>query len=107
MSPGNWSDTMKISTISKPLKPPVTDDVELWNRDVVMRFFGGNEKPIHLSTLYRGIANGIYPKPVNISSNSIRWVASECRAAIQRMIAARDEPKKPTRRGRKRRKPTT
>jgi predicted DNA-binding transcriptional regulator AlpA len=80
--------------------------VELLDRQAVLEFFGGT-KPLHPSTLYRGVASGIYPKPINTSGNTVRWLADECRAALQRMIAARDEPKQPTGRGRKRRQITT
>jgi hypothetical protein len=79
--------------------------IELWERNTVLRFFGG-DKPLHISTLYRGMTTGIYPRPVNTSGNTARWLADECRAALQRMIAARDEPKLTKRRGRKRRRIT-
>ncbi|MGY4261424.1 putative DNA-binding transcriptional regulator AlpA [Bradyrhizobium sp. USDA 4516] len=68
------------------------DDLELWDRQTVQKFFGGTKKPIHLSTLYRGIASGLYPPPVNVGGNVARWVGQECRAARQRMLAARTRP---------------
>jgi predicted DNA-binding transcriptional regulator AlpA len=55
------------------------------------QFFGGVDRPIHYSTLYRGIAAGRYPKPVHIGPNSVRWLRSECRKARQTLIAARDD----------------
>jgi hypothetical protein len=77
-------------------------DEELWVRATVQKYFGG-EKPIHVSTLYRGIDTGIYPPPINVSPNVVRWLPHECRAARQRMLSARGEPKAPSpRRGRKR-----
>jgi predicted DNA-binding transcriptional regulator AlpA len=80
---------------------------ELWVRPTVEKYFGG-EKPIHTSTLYRGIETGIYPPPINVSPNVVRWLPHECRAARQRMLAARDEPKPPSpRRGRPRRQIVT
>jgi hypothetical protein len=80
--------------------------IELWERKTVLAYFGG-DKPLHVSTLYRGMTTGIYPKPVNTSGNTARWIADECRTALERMIAARDQPKPPTkRRGRKRRRIT-
>jgi predicted DNA-binding transcriptional regulator AlpA len=83
-------------------KPEMPEPIELWDRQTVLEFFGGT-KPLHASTLYRGMASGIYPRPINVSANVVRWVADECRAATQRMLAARDEPKPPSpRRGRKR-----
>jgi predicted DNA-binding transcriptional regulator AlpA len=78
------------------------EPIELWDRQTVLEFFGGT-KPLHFSTLYRGISSGFYPKPINTSGNTVRWLASECRAALDRMLAARDKPKPPSpRRGRKR-----
>ena len=78
--------------------------VEFWERATVLRYFGG-DRPLHTSTLYRGIRDQIYPRPVNVSRSSVRWLASECRAAAQAMLAARDEPKQATpRRGRPRRR---
>ena len=58
-------------------------------------FFGG----IDTSTLYRGMNAGRYPRPVTVSNNVVRWLADECEAALQCMIAARHEPKKAERRG--------
>ena len=78
------------------------DTIEFLDRPSVLKFFGGS-RPLNVSTLYRGLRSGRYPKPVHVSGNSVRWVRSECEAAAQRMLAARDEPKPPTKRGRKRR----
>ena len=82
---------------------PEPDDDELWNNDAVCAFFGGSKTPIHVSTLYRGIAAKIYPEPVNVSPNVVRWIPAECRAARQRMIGERGKTPKPPR-GRPRRK---
>jgi Prophage CP4-57 regulatory protein (AlpA) len=54
------------------------------------RFFGGPDRPIHCSTLYRGVAAGRYPKPVHVGPNSVRWLRSECRKARQALIDARN-----------------
>lgn len=51
-------------------------------------FFGGT-KPLHLATLYRGIAAGRYPAPIKVGPNASRWLRSECEAALQAMIAGR------------------
>jgi predicted DNA-binding transcriptional regulator AlpA len=77
-------------------------ELELWDRAFVLKFFGGS-KPLHVSTLYRGVDSGRYPPPVNVSDNCVRWLGHECRAARQRMISERTEPKPPPRRGRPRR----
>jgi predicted DNA-binding transcriptional regulator AlpA len=67
--------------------------VELWTREAVLEFFGGG-RSLHISTLYRGVSAGRYPKPIRVSGNNVRWLADECRAALDRMIKARDEPSK-------------
>jgi predicted DNA-binding transcriptional regulator AlpA len=75
---------------------------EFWDRPAVLEFFGG-VRPLHTSTLYRGIHDGTYPRPVKVSRSAVRWLASECREAAQRMIGERDKPVKPgKRRGRPR-----
>ena len=56
--------------------------VELWDRKTVLAFFGGS-KPINVSTLYKGMASGRYPKPVNVGPNTVRWIAGECRSTLQ------------------------
>jgi len=66
-----------------------SSDDQLMSLGAVLEFFGG-DRPIHFSTLYRGIANGRYPKPIPIGPNTKRWLRSECREARQRMIDARD-----------------
>lgn len=38
---------------------------------------------------------GRFPRPVLVSSNVARWLADECEATLQRMIAARENPRKP------------
>ena len=44
-----------------------------------------------------------YPRPVLVSEHVARWLADECEAALDRLIAARDEPRKrPEYRGRPR-----
>jgi hypothetical protein len=68
-----------------------------------LKFFGG-DKPLHPSTLYRGMIDERYPRPILVAGNAARWVRSECEAAQQRMFDKRAEPKPPTRRGRKRRR---
>jgi len=66
-------------------------------RATVLKFFGGS-KPIHVSTLYRGVHSGRYPPPMNISGNAVRWLGHECRAARQRMRDERGKRSDSTRR---------
>jgi hypothetical protein len=85
---------------------PAPEPIELWERETVLKFFGG-DKPLHVSTLYRGVHSGRYPPPVYVSDNIVRWVGHECHAARQRMLSARAGPKQPSRRGRPRRQRIT
>jgi len=62
---------------------------ELLDRAAVCRFFGGDEKPIDPSTLYRGIRQGRYPRPVKVGPGASRWLRDECEAALQRMVDGR------------------
>ena len=89
--------TDKTPNNSAPTEP----ELELWSRQKVLAFFGG-DRPLHASTLYRGLNDGIYPKPINTSPNAVRWLASECKGALDRMLSERGKPKPPSNRGRKR-----
>jgi predicted DNA-binding transcriptional regulator AlpA len=86
------------------VKTPTEPDDELWDAPKVQEYFGGS-KPIHISTLYRGVNSGLYPRPMNVSPNVVRWIPRECRAARKRMLDERGDPKPPpppARRGRPR-----
>jgi predicted DNA-binding transcriptional regulator AlpA len=60
----------------------------LLDRGEVCRLFGGS-RPINPSTLYRGIRQGRYPKPVRVGPNSSRWLRAECEAVLRKMTEAR------------------
>jgi predicted DNA-binding transcriptional regulator AlpA len=92
-SPIDRSDLMRKQSSTKPAVP---DNPRLWDRNTTRAFFGG----IDVSTLYRGMAKGRYPRPVFVSANVVRWLADECETALDRMIAERNEPMPPQRRGR-------
>ena len=62
--------------------------MQLLDKVEVCRFFGGT-RPINAATLYRGIRQGRYPKPVHVGPGSSRWLRSECEAALQAMVAGR------------------
>jgi predicted DNA-binding transcriptional regulator AlpA len=66
---------------------PKMQPEHLLDRGEVCRYFGGN-RPINTATLYRGIRQGRYPKPVKIGGSS-RWLRSECEAALQAMVDGR------------------
>jgi predicted DNA-binding transcriptional regulator AlpA len=68
---------------------PHINDEDIWDKDSVCAFFGG-KKPLHPATLYRGIADGRYPKPFHPSPGTSRWLPAECRAARDALIAQRN-----------------
>ena len=59
--------------------------MELLNRKAVCYLFGG----INPSTLYRGIRDGRFPRPVKIGPGSSRWLRQECEAALAALIGRR------------------
>jgi predicted DNA-binding transcriptional regulator AlpA len=59
----------------------------LMDKGEVCRYFGGT-KPINTATLYRGIRQGRFPKPLKIGGSS-RWLRSECELALHSMIEGR------------------
>jgi predicted DNA-binding transcriptional regulator AlpA len=61
---------------------------ELLDRDATCRFFGGT-RPINPATLYRGVRKGRYPKPVKVGLGSSRWLLTECKEALDRLIVRR------------------
>jgi predicted DNA-binding transcriptional regulator AlpA len=76
---------------ARPLPAALSDDEVMLTMTETCTFFGGPGRPIHPATLYRGVADSRYPRPVWIGPNSVRWLLSECREARQRMIDARDK----------------
>jgi predicted DNA-binding transcriptional regulator AlpA len=62
--------------------------MQLIDKSEVCRLFGGN-RPLNASTLYRGIKQGRYPRPVKVGPGSSRWSREECEAALQAMADAR------------------
>jgi predicted DNA-binding transcriptional regulator AlpA len=61
---------------------------ELLDKAEVLRLFGGS-KPINASTLYRGIRQGRYPRPVKVGPSSSRWLRKECEAGLRSMVDGR------------------
>jgi predicted DNA-binding transcriptional regulator AlpA len=60
---------------------------QLLDKAAVCELFGGT-RPLNASTLYRGIKQGRFPKPVRIGGSS-RWLRSECEAALREMMEMR------------------
>jgi predicted DNA-binding transcriptional regulator AlpA len=58
---------------------------DLLNVREVCVFFGGAERPIHRVTLSRGIADGRFPKPIQIGVRTRRWLRSDCEAALAKL----------------------
>jgi predicted DNA-binding transcriptional regulator AlpA len=62
--------------------------MNLLDRAEVLRFFGGT-KPINAATLYRGIRQGRYPRPIKVGPGSSRWLREECETALRGMVDGR------------------
>lgn len=60
---------------------------DLLDRNAACEFFGGT-RPINPATLYRGVRQGRYPRPIKVGGSS-RWLRAECIAALQRMVEGR------------------
>lgn len=63
---------------------------DLADEATACRIIGGENTPIHRSTLWRGINAGRYPKPLKIGPGSNRWRISELVAVLEKAAAARD-----------------
>ncbi|MER9893783.1 hypothetical protein NKJ40_17195 [Mesorhizobium sp. M0119] len=55
------------------------------------RLIGGENTPIHRSSLWRGINAGRYPKPLKIGPGTNRWRVSELAAVLEKAAAERGE----------------
>lgn len=55
------------------------------------RIIGGDETPIHRSSLWRGIKAGRYPKPIKVGPSTNRWRLCELEAVVERAAAERDQ----------------
>jgi predicted DNA-binding transcriptional regulator AlpA len=72
---------------ARPVPDSETFPTDLWDIDTVCRYFGGT-RPLHVSTLYRGIREEkIYPPPRKVGGNTARWIPSECREYRDRLLA--------------------
>jgi predicted DNA-binding transcriptional regulator AlpA len=65
-----------------------TQQLDLLDKAETCRLFGGT-RPIHPATLYRGIRDGRYPRPLKIGPGSSRWLREECEAVLSQMISGR------------------
>ena len=70
--------------------PEHAERSELLDAGAVCALLGGS-RPIHQSTLYRGIRSGRFPKPIKIGPKCSRWFKDECTDFVARCGAARAE----------------
>ena len=61
---------------------------QLLDKAETCRFFGGS-RPINPATLYRGIREGRFPRPVKVGPGTSRWLRAECEAALAAMVSER------------------
>lgn len=61
----------------------MSDDL-LTMRDVC-RFFGGSNKPVDRSTIYRWIQQGKLAPSIHMTSKTQRWRLSDCQRALDVM----------------------
>lgn len=61
-------------------------DIEFITIGEACRLVGGEAKPIHAATYYRGVAAGRYPAPVHPSPNIARICKQKLLGALERLI---------------------
>jgi predicted DNA-binding transcriptional regulator AlpA len=69
-------------------REPAQDAPALLDRRAACEFFGGT-RPINPATLYRGVRQGRYPRPVRVGPGTSRWLRAECEAALAAMVERR------------------
>ena len=79
----NSKQTEREARMTNPVEQ--TSPPELMDVDVTCAFFGGS-RPIHPSTLYRGIRAGRYPAPVKLGPNIRRWRRTKCEEALRTLM---------------------
>jgi hypothetical protein len=68
------------------------DANSFYDIEFLCRLFGGDDSPLHPSTIYRGIRDGRVPRPIKTAPNVNRWLGRELIAAREQMIAAERDP---------------
>lgn len=63
---------------------------DLVDEATACRIIGGENTPIHRSTLWRGINQGRFPKPLKIGPGTNRWRVSELVAFLEYAAAERE-----------------
>lgn len=64
---------------------------DLVDESTACRIIGGENTPIHRSTLWRGINAGRYPKAIKVGPSTNRWRAGELIAVVEKAAAAREQ----------------
>lgn len=54
----------------------------------VCYFFGGKERPLDQSTIYRWVRTGKLPPAVRMGPLTLRWKRSDCQKALDAMAQA-------------------
>lgn len=68
----------------------MNDQTDLVDERTACRILGGEQSPIHRSTLWRGIKAGRYPKPLKMGVSLNRWRQAELLAVHDQAAAERD-----------------
>jgi predicted DNA-binding transcriptional regulator AlpA len=74
-----------LSTLQGVLVMSTLDSIELIDREETCHELG----KISTATLYRGVASGRFPRPINVGPNTVRWVLAEIRACKIAMMNSR------------------
>jgi prophage regulatory protein len=61
----------------------------LVDESTTCKLLGGENTPIHRSTLWRGINEGRFPPPLKIGRGTNRWLASEINKYLEKAAEAR------------------
>jgi predicted DNA-binding transcriptional regulator AlpA len=75
---------MKCTEAAMPIRPTE----ELWDWKQVARACGGDPPPSH-STIRRWCDNGLLPPSIAIGPGTMRWRATEVRAALKRRVCGK------------------
>lgn len=63
---------------------------DLVDEATACKIIGGENTPIHPSTLWRGVNAGRYPGPLKVGAKANRWRATELIAFLEKAAAERD-----------------
>lgn len=66
---------------------------EMLNIREVCHFFGGNDRPLDQSTIYRWVRTGKLAPAIRMGTLTMRWRRSDCQKALDAMAAQGDSGK--------------